>query len=141
MKKIITTLFVFFLLSVTTIINAQNYSGSLTVYVNDQAQPTTQNTVTVTKSNGTAVLKISNFAILNYADMNIELNSALNGTALSTPATVSVTPAWIAFVLGNLQITESNIGTLDDNACTLNLKMYTSNLKQQIKVVFDGTKK
>lgn len=140
MKKIITTLFVCFLLSITTIVNAQDYLGSLTVYVNDQAQPTTQNTITVTKSNGTAVLEISNFTIMNYVDMNIVLNATWNGSTLSTPATVSLTPAWIAFVMGNLQITESSIGTLNDNTCSLNLNLYTSGLKQNIKVVFEGTK-
>ena len=140
MKKIIITFLFFLLCSVSAVISAQNYTGPLTVYVDGVAQSPLQSTVVVTKGNDDATLKISAFKISNYSAMTITLHSAWNSNgSLTTPATLAVSPYTMSFVLGNLEITDSNIGTLNSTACTLDLKIYTPNLKQNIRVVFDGT--
>lgn len=139
MKKFIVTFLFFLLCSVSAVISAQSYTGLLTVYVNGQ-EASKQSTVVVTKGTNTATLKIDDFKYASYSVMTITLDSAWNSNgSLTTPGTLTVAPPTMSFLLGKLEITDSNIGTLTDTGCALNLKIYSPTLKQNIRVVFDGT--
>lgn len=140
MKKITMILALLALLCIPLVANAQNYSGNLTVYENGTIQYSDQNVVKVIEGNEKATLNIDNFTILSYSGMAISLNATWKNGALTTPATIAVSPNWIAFVLGNLQITSNNIGTLNGNFCSLDLNLYSAGVKKNIRVVFSGTK-
>lgn len=126
-------------MSIVSIAHAENYVGTLKVQVEGVDQPEQQSTVVVTKGVEVANLQINDFAILNYAKMNISLNCSWVNSQLGDPATVTITPTLIAGLLGKLQIKEIK-GELNDNNCTLNLIIYSPNLRQNIAVTFTGTK-
>lgn len=119
--------------------NAQNYTGTLTVYVNDTVQYSGAATVDATQEANKAKLKISSFKILDYATMNVTLDATLTGDQLSTPATVAVTPKLIAFLLGNLKVQSGNLGTLDDAKCAIDMTMNVATKKEVIRVLFTGS--
>lgn len=119
--------------------NAQNYTGTLTVYVNDTVQYSGAATVDATQEANKAKLKISSFKILDYATMNVTLDATLTGDQLSTPATVAVTPKLIAFLLGNLKVQSGNLGTLNDAKCAIDMTMNVATKKEVIRVLFTGS--
>lgn len=138
MKKFVIMMFVCMCTALVSA-NAQSYTGTLTVYVNDTVQYSGAATVSATQEANEAKLKISSFKILNYAAMNVTLDATLQGNQLSTPATVAVTPKLVALLLGNLQVQSGNLGTLDSVSCSIDMAMSATSKKEVIRVVFTGT--
>lgn len=138
MKKIIVAFIAFVCVSMTGIMNAENYTGNLVVKVNGTAQPEKLTTVEVNKQSSTASLKISGFSFLGYTGMNIDLDCQWSKPTLSAP-TLTVNPPTIEKILGKFEI-KSFTGTLDDNACSIILKIYAPNVRQTVEVIFEGTK-
>lgn len=141
MKKIIATLFVFVLCSVSAVMNAKDYKGLLTVYIFGQAQQSEEISVTVTENSGTAELKINDFSIAGYLAMKVTMNAthAADGK-LTTPATVTVNLP-MSLLLGKLTVINSELGTLTSDACALDMQLKAANrpVDEEIRIVFNGT--
>lgn len=140
MKKFIIIMFVCLMCGAFVSVNAQNYAGTLTVYVDNKVQYSDAATVSATQGTNTAKLSISSFKILGYAAMNVVLDAKLEHSQLSTPATVTITPKLVALLLGNLQVQSGNLGTMDSTSCAIDMTMSaTSKDDEVIRVVFTGT--
>lgn len=141
MKKIVTILFVFLFCNMSAVINAKNYTGTLTVYVNGVLQQTSESAVTATEAGGTAKLEVSAFTIAGYSAMKVTMN-AEHDTAdgkLKTPATVTVNLP-MSLVLGKLTVINENLGTLVSDACSLDMQLRVANKpNEEIRIVFSGT--
>lgn len=139
MKKIIATLFVFVLCSVSAV-TAKDYKGMLTVYVNGELQQSAESSVTSTEGSGTAKLEVSAFTIAGYSAMKVTMN-ATHGTdgKLTTPATVTVNLP-MSLILGKLTVINSELGTLTSDVCTLDMQLNAAKKPNEtIRIVFNGT--
>lgn len=139
MKRIVISLFVLLLCSLSTVMNAKNYVGMLTVYVNDGVQQNKESTITVTEGNGTAKLEISAFTISGYSAMKVTMNAVHTADGkLTTPATVTVNMP-MSLILGKLTVVNEDLGTLDSNACSLDMQLNAAGKpEEQIRIVFSG---
>ena len=139
MKKIIASLFVFLLCSVSAVMNAKDYKGTLTVYIGDEVQQTSESSVKVTEGNGTAKLEMAAFTIAGYSAMKVTMNATYTTDGkLVTPATVTVNLP-MSLVLGKLTVTNDNLGTLSSETCALDMQIEAANKpKENIRIVFSG---
>lgn len=117
-----------------------SYTGTLKVYVEGNEQYSGANTVQVTLDGNSAALHIQGFKIGSYAAMTIDLDCANSNGTLTTPATVTISPMIVSVLLGNVTVTDSNIGTADGANCNLDLQLHSSTTNENIRVVFSGTK-
>ena len=139
MKKIIASLFVFLLCSVSAVMNAKDYKGTLTVYIGDEVQQTSESSVKVTEGSGMAKLEMAAFTIAGYSAMKVTMNATYTTDGkLVTPATVTVNLP-MSLVLGKLTVTNDNLGTLSSETCALDMQIEAANKpKENIRIVFSG---
>ena len=140
MKKIIASLFVFLLCSVSAVMNAKDYKGTLTVYIGDEVQQTSESSVKVTEGSGMAKLEMAAFTIAGYSAMKVTMNATYTTDGkLVTPATVTVNLP-MSLVLGKLTVTNDNLGTLSSEACALDMQIKAANKpNENIRIVFSGS--
>jgi len=138
MKKYIVAFFVFFCMGIAGVVNAENYAGNLVIKVNGVAQPVKQTTVQVIEGSNSAELNISGFSFLGYKGMNIDLDCQWAKPTLNAPV-LTVNPPSIETILGKFEI-KGFTGTLDDKSCSISLIIYAPNVRQNVEVIFEGTK-
>lgn len=138
MKKYIIAFFAFVCMCMAGVVKAENYAGNMTIKVNGVAQPAKAVTVQVEKQSSTADLNISGFSFLGFTGMNINLDCQWSQPTLSSPV-LTVNPPTIEAILGTFEVKKFT-GTLDDNSCSIELMVYAPNVRQNVEIVFEGTK-
>lgn len=139
MKNILAICFLLICVNVFGSGTTTNYVGKLIVNVDGTETQYDQKTVAVTVDGDNVTLKIDAFSIGSYSGLNIDLGCSKNGSALTGPLSLTITPKLISVLLGTLTPT-LNGGTLSDTTCTLDLSISASKLKQNIRVIFSGNK-
>lgn len=134
MKKLIVVFMM--LVCICSLVKAENYSGTLVVKVNGVEQFNQQSTVVATQSGANAVLNINSFSFAGIpVKMNITLNCGCEGGVLTMPATLTITPAFVGTLLGELELKDLQ-GTLNNGKCTLDMTIYSPKLSQNIEIIF-----
>lgn len=138
MKRYIIAFFAFVCMCMAGVAKAEDYTGDMTIKVNGVAQPAKPVTVQVDKQNSTADLDISGFSFLGFTGMNINLKCQWAQPTLSSPV-LTVNPPTIEAILGTFEVKDFK-GNLDDTSCSIELMVYAPNVRQNVEIVFEGTK-
>lgn len=137
MKRIFITFLALVCIGFCNLLQAENYTGTLIVKVNNSEVVNQQSTISVTQNGNAVSLNISSFSFASIpVPMNITLNCVCESESLKKPASLTVAPALATIVLGQLELKEL-VGMLNATHCTLDMSIYSSKLNQNIQILFN----